>query len=120
MGRNSRSFILFNSVNTAVDIAAAVNSLLLREGITQGTLAARARVSQPTVSRAARGEALRRGRARDRLLAYLRSEGTAADPDVAFAAIREIWDGSDAHAAALAHLVRASKALWPDLQGRDG
>jgi hypothetical protein len=36
-------------------------------------------------------------------------------PEAAIGAATEIWDGSDAHAEALAKLIRASAALWPDL-----
>lgn len=86
--------------------------------MSQTTLASRAGVSQPTVSRAARGEPMRPGRARDRLLAYLQEQGTISGFDVAAAVLREIWDGSDAHAEALAQLLRASQALWPSMQGR--
>jgi transcriptional regulator with XRE-family HTH domain len=97
-------------------VSAAINALLTQERISQATLASRAGVSQPTVSRAARGLALGPGPAKTRLLAYLRDQGVTVGDGAILSAVNEIWDGSEAHAAALAHLVRASRALWPDLQ----
>lgn len=99
------------------DVAGAVRSLLEREGISQRTLAHRAGVSQATVSRAARGKPLARGHAQARLLAYMHEQRIVGTADPIFSAISEIWDGSDAHAAALAHLLRASRELWPNLRG---
>jgi transcriptional regulator with XRE-family HTH domain len=98
------------------DVAAAVISLLEKEGISQEELAHRAGVSQPTISRAIRGTGKRSGRARARLLAHLRRSGDLPKADPIFSAVMEIWDGSDAHAAALARLLRASQDLWPNLK----
>jgi hypothetical protein len=37
---------------------------------------------------------------------------TVASNNPVMEAIRETWDGSDEHATALAHLIRASRELW--------
>jgi hypothetical protein len=40
---------------------------------------------------------------------------TGASADAVLDAVRETWDGSEEHAAALAKLVLASRELWPTL-----
>jgi hypothetical protein len=96
------------------DLSSAVISLLRQEGISQRELADRVGVSQATVSRAARGHPLRPGAARGRLLVYLREHRGLSAAEPIFAAVGEIWDGSDAHAVALAQLLLASRGLWPN------
>lgn len=93
----------------------AVLSILREEQISQRELAERAGVAQATVSRALSAEPVRPGRARTRLVAYLRRQGRLAGADPIFDAVIEIWDGSEEHAAALARLLLASADLWPNL-----
>jgi arginine repressor len=101
-----------------VELGEAVRIILEREGMTQAELAERVGVSQATVSRAMNQQALRPSQARARLFSFMQEQKVGPDPDPAFRAIREVWDGSTAHAAALARLVRASRELWPRL-GRE-
>jgi transcriptional regulator with XRE-family HTH domain len=102
-----------------MDVGAFVKDFLDREQISQQELATRANVSQSTVSRALRRPAVRGGAARSRLVAFMQQQGPrTARPESALHALEEIWDGSEAHAAALASLVRASVELWPRLGER--
>jgi hypothetical protein len=82
-------------------------------------LAERARVSQATVSRALRGVAHRHSQARYRLLNFMRfTESTFKDPTKGgkkrvVEAFDEIWDGSRAHAEAVANVIAALAGLRP-------
>lgn len=87
--------------------------------LTQAQLAQHAGVSQSAVSRILAGQrGQRQGRARRRLMALVHGEGEGMSP--ALTAVSEIWDGSDAHAQALAALIRVSAELWPLLGREDG
>lgn len=80
----------------------------------QAQLARTAGVSQPSVSRALRGDLLRRGRARERLFKYAGIEDL--DPkgtERVVAAFRRIWDKSEAHADAIARVIGALEGLGP-------
>jgi transcriptional regulator with XRE-family HTH domain len=100
-----------------MDLQGAVKRFLAKEGITQEQLAARAEVSQSTVSRAMSRSWIRAGPARARLVSFMQAQGAfASPPTTVLEAVTEIWDGSQAHAAALATLVLASRELWPNLR----
>jgi transcriptional regulator with XRE-family HTH domain len=98
------------------ELSAAVTSVLREQGLSQRQLAERAGVSQATVSRAKSQLPLRPGYARGRLIAYLRRQGQLPSLEAIFTAVDEIWDGSEAHADALAQLLLASRELWPKLR----
>jgi IS30 family transposase len=91
---------------------------LEREGISQQMLAEAAGVDQATVSRALRREPVRRTAAHARLRVYMQqhASGLPAGAASVLDAVRETWDGSQAHAAALADLILASRELWPGLE----
>jgi hypothetical protein len=94
-----------------------IAGFLAREGISQKSLADGARVDQATVSRALRREPARRTAAHARLCEYMQqhASGLPADAAPVLDAVRETWDGSQEHAAALADLILASRELWPGL-----
>lgn len=96
-----------------MDVSYEIETLLRREGISQAVLAQRASVSQSTVSRARSRVPLRRSKQYERLCSYIHKElETIMLPGTARDALAEIWDGSPAHAEALAVLIRASGELW--------
>lgn len=95
-----------------MDVPAEIEALL-KSGLTQSSLAEKANVSQPTVSRARRRVPLRRSKEYERLCSYIQMRRKAAAlPEPARNALVEIWDGSPEHAEALATLIRASQDLW--------
>lgn len=100
-----------------MELQDSIADLLDREGISQKALAKRAGVNQATVSRAMRRRPLRRTAAYTRLCACMQQprSATGASADAVLDAVRETWDGSEEHAAALAKLVLASRELWPTL-----
>lgn len=100
-----------------VDIRSTIQAALTREGISQASLARRAGVSQSTVSRAMRRTPAKQSAAHRQLVSYMQNIGPL-EPPPALDALRQIWDGSEAHAAALARLIFASGELWP-LLGED-
>lgn len=95
-----------------MDVARELNALLSRQGISQAELADRAEVSQSTVSRALRSVPARRSRSYAQLCSYiLQQKDEIHLPVPARDALAEIWDGSPAHAEALATLLRAAGDL---------
>jgi arginine repressor len=89
-----------------------------RKGLTQVTLARRARVSQATVSRALAGIALRRGAARSRLFIYAgirqgREHLPGQSTRQIVKAFEAIWDGTHSHARAIARIIEALGELRP-------
>jgi transcriptional regulator with XRE-family HTH domain len=95
-----------------MDVAKELKALLSRQGLTQAELARRANVSQPTVSRAMKRVPERRSKSYARLCSYIRKEVDEIPlPAPARDALAEIWDGSPAHAEALATLIRAAGDL---------
>lgn len=81
--------------------------------MTQKELANEAGVSQSTVSRIERSLPVREGQARNQLFAYMQEvRAVTNDAEPALTAVRETWDGTEAHAEALATLIRASHSLW--------
>lgn len=93
---------------------------MAREGINQNEVARRARVSQSTVSRLLRQQPVRSGAARARLVTFMQERPEAGELTAVQTALTLVWDGSDAHADALAGLIAASRELWPGLSGREG
>jgi transcriptional regulator with XRE-family HTH domain len=92
----------------------------LREiGMSQAELAAKAKVSQSTVSRALRGGTERHSKARHRLCIYAGIRELpvkASKEDAAKRVIRafdRIWDGSEAHAVSIATVIDALAGLRP-------
>ena len=83
--------------------------------LSQAQLGQEARVSQSSVSRALREKALKSGSARRRLSIYIQSHQRELPGRMA-EAFRDVWDGTDAHEAALARLIQASAELWPRLK----
>lgn len=100
-------------------LASEIRELLSREGLSQSMLAQRAGVSQSAVSRAVSGSAMRNGRARRKLVEYMRQAQGLPAPRPTLNAIAATWDGSEAHAEALAKLILASGGLWPSLGRRE-
>lgn len=91
-----------------MDVPSELETLLRRDGISQSELAKRVGISQPTVSRARRRVPARISDEYGQLCSYIRKEldETSLPPQVCDA-LTEIWDGSPAHDAALAALIRA-------------
>ncbi len=101
------------------ELAREIEALLATEGITQQALAKRAEVSQATVSRARNGPPVRIGAAHARLVRFMQQYSSSRSPAPAVEVLREVWDGTDQHALALAALLRASRELWPNLKPED-
>ena len=92
--------------------------LAQRHGLSQTAIAAGAGVSQSQVSRILAGKAFRRrSKAFDRVCSYVSLyAGTVSREDVLACpelldAITEVWDGSQAHAVAMAAVIRSLGAL---------
>lgn len=95
-----------------MDVTNELKAHLDRQGITQAELARRANVSQPTVSRAMKKAPERKSKSYARLCSYIRQQVDEIPvPGPARDALAEIWDGSPAHAEALATLLRAAGDL---------
>ena len=92
-----------------------VAAYLARRGLSQNDLASRAHVSQSTVSRVQSRRHVRRSRAQSRLFNYIQEQLAEELPPTVATAIKTTWDGTDAHAEALASLIAASRELWPGL-----
>jgi transcriptional regulator with XRE-family HTH domain len=91
--------------------------LAQRHGLSQVDIALGSSVSQSQVSRILAGKASRRSRAFDRVCSYVfrhasmvSREDVRACPEL-LDAITEVWDGSQAHAVALAAVIRSLGAL---------
>lgn len=104
------------------DAADRLRAFMERQKLSQAGLARAAGVSQPTVSRALRRRALRRGAARSRLFSYA---GISEWPDrpriggahvQVIAAFERVWDGSAAHAASIVKVIDALEDLGPRSQ----
>jgi transcriptional regulator with XRE-family HTH domain len=102
------------------DLAQRLRNLLEAGNLSQAKLAQIVGVSQPTVSRALSGRpARRRGQARERLFIYASTEADtdvlggdrAAGRSIVLTAFDQIWDGSPAHAEAVARVVTALRGL---------
>lgn len=98
--------------------AAQIRAYMKKNALDQGTLASEAGVSQATVSRALAGSPARRGRAFLRLLAHVGKQGESTEPSVTgkkrvARAFERIWDGTDAHATAVAKIIEDLAGLTP-------
>jgi len=107
------------------DLAEALRVHMLEHDLSQQQLAMRSGVSQATVSRALRAIPERRGRARHRLFTYARINDSVVDPSQRKGAkrveqaFRRIWDGSEAHAEAVAKIIHALEGLRPSLPDKE-
>jgi transcriptional regulator with XRE-family HTH domain len=100
------------------DEAAQIRAYMTKNALDQGTLASEAGVSQATVSRVLAGLPARRGRAFLRLMAHVGRQGEGTEPSVAgkkrvARAFERIWDGTDAHATAVARIIEDLAGLTP-------
>ncbi|MBZ5561682.1 MAG: helix-turn-helix domain-containing protein [Acidobacteriia bacterium] len=101
------------------DVSGELREFMAKRGLSQELLARRAGVSQSTVSRALRGGAVRHSRARHRLMSFARVAGPTLDTSTkggisrVVEAFNEIWDGSTAHADAVARVIEAMVGLRP-------
>jgi transcriptional regulator with XRE-family HTH domain len=88
--------------------------------LSQAELAKLAGVSQATVSRALRETNQKHSDARKKLFIYAGLEdmsdpsSTARGINLVSAAFSKIWDGSDAHALAVARIIESLDGLRPD------
>ncbi len=100
-----------------MDLGDQIANFLEREGISQKALAELAGVHQATVSRALKRRPTRHTAAYARLCTFMQQHAarTPHGADSVLDAVRETWDGSQEHAAALAKLILASRELWPTL-----
>ena len=101
------------------DSSEIIRALIAEKGLTQAQLAERARISQSTVSRMLRSASKRYGRARQKLFTYARRQEPSVDdstehgPKRVATAFHRIWDGTDAHAAAIVRIINALAGLRP-------
>lgn len=99
------------------DVASLIKRALRVGGLTQAQLAKAAKVHQSTVSRTlAQAEVHRQGKARGRLLAYVRNAlrgGTTTGRDKVLTAFDSVWDGSEEHASAVARVIDALADFRP-------
>lgn len=100
------------------DEAAQIRAYMKKNALDQAKLAAEAGVSQATVSRALAGPPERRGRAFVRLLAHVGKQGEGTEASVTgkkrvSRAFERIWDGTDAHATAVAQIIEDLAGLTP-------
>jgi transcriptional regulator with XRE-family HTH domain len=97
----------------------ALREYMSEKGLSQAQLAADAKVSQSTVSRALKGESERYSQARHRLLTYAGIKQSTAElstgdgANQVVRAFNRIWDGSEAHALRVAKIVDALAGLRP-------
>lgn len=90
---------------------------LIAAGITQDRLATEISASQSQVSRALAGKSPKRSVIAKRIIAYangmetIPSAGQVREQTRLIAALSEVWDGSDEHAAALEIVIRSLGAL---------
>jgi transcriptional regulator with XRE-family HTH domain len=95
-------------------------NFITTRGLSQEELASEAGVSQSTVSRALRRFPERHSQAVIKLCNYAGIElkndmgSTAIGTKQVLKAFEEIWDGSDAHATAIARIIEASRGLIPE------
>lgn len=87
------------------------------QDLSQAELAKRAKVDQSTVSRALKGQPIRRGAAKARLYrlakinAYAELSDAGRGRQHVLAAFERIWDYSEEHAEAIAKVIEATSGL---------
>lgn len=97
----------------------ALQAFLDKNHLSQMELAKAAKVSQATVSRALSGVPLKHGRARAKLFTYAQLNGPSGQPPPkkgpqrVITAFKRIWDGTEAHATAVAKIIDALEDLKP-------
>jgi transcriptional regulator with XRE-family HTH domain len=102
------------------EISEQLHAYMRARKLSQSELASRAGVNQATVSRALRKQPTRHSRALQRLCIYADIEygegpkSTTSSSKLIIEAFQEVWDGTDAHAAAIARIIQASKGLRPE------
>jgi transcriptional regulator with XRE-family HTH domain len=89
-----------------------------RGSYTQLDIADKAGVSQSSVCRALRGKIRSTGPVRARLFSYIQQDLEATGHPLAgeirvLEAFKDIWDGSEEHAAAIAEVITATRGLRP-------
>ena len=102
------------------DVRIEIRAFLEENELSQADLARNAGVSQPTVSRALHNRRERSTSQRQKLVKYVRARRrrTAVEPNASGVvqvtkAFERIWDGSDAHAQAVASVIDAMVNLRP-------
>jgi transcriptional regulator with XRE-family HTH domain len=99
-------------------LANRLRAFMEHRHLSQTTVAKAAKISQSTVSRALRGEVERQGRAKSKLFIYMQKELDAEGmqgkgKQKVISAFESVWDGSEAHATAIAKIIKASQELRP-------
>jgi DNA-binding XRE family transcriptional regulator len=102
------------------DVRIEINTFIEDTGLSQAELAKKAGVSQPTISRCIRNRRERFSSQCRKLVAYIRAhKRTSSRPNYTPGvnrvtnAFARIWDGSDAHARAIANVIDAMVDLRP-------
>ena len=99
------------------ETAAMVRAFMRWQNLDQKQLAVAAGVSQPTVSRCLGKPGRRAGRGRRRLFTYIQdqylAESAKGGVDQVAGAFQRIWDGTPAHASAVAKIIDALDGLLP-------
>lgn len=106
------------------DAARIVRTFMNKRGLNQVQLAKLAGVSQSIVSRALRHAAKRGGRARNKLCIYIQEElgaelESGVGKDRVLTAFDQIWDKTEAHATAVAKVIKALNGLRPPNAEKD-
>ena len=99
-------------------LAKQLRAFMESRHLSQKVVANAAKISQSTVSRALNGEIERQGGAKSKLFIYmqkqLQAEGMQGKgKEKVINAFEAIWDGSEAHAIAIARIIKASQQLRP-------
>jgi predicted XRE-type DNA-binding protein len=109
------------------DASTHLREFMAKRGLSQEQMAARAHVSQSTVSRVLEGGSIERhSSARHRLFTYARITELAVHYSAkdgikrVVEAFNRIWDGSDTHATAVVGVIDALAGLGPMVKPRKG
>lgn len=101
-----------------------MSQIARQRGITQTQIAEALGASQPQVSRILNGESVKVSRLLEEVCLYVESFEGGVTPDLAraneelMAALAEVWDGSAAHAKALATVIRSLALIGPKTSQR--
>jgi predicted XRE-type DNA-binding protein len=96
----------------------ALRAYLKQQRITQAQLANRIGISQATVSRAMKQTPIRQTQQGHRLFNFMQEVGMIGRPpplveQLVLGAFVEVWDRSEAHADAVARIIKATEGLRP-------